>query len=125
MQGARWPRTEESVPVWLHDAPRHRPPTAFLVKRNCTGPDAGQLCRAGGLFGARVALGHPWLGGVGMCSVVHPPHRLPPNSSRLGLQLKATECLAVRLGQTLSDSRTTLPPRQLEYLAPYRCVLFV
>ena len=45
--------------------------------------DAGQLCR-GGYLGARVDLGHPWLGGVGMCTVRLPtPPLTPPCSSRL------------------------------------------
>ena len=37
--------------------------------------DAGSIVQ-GGLLGARVALGHPWLGGVGMCTL-RLPHPCP------------------------------------------------
>ena len=72
--------------------------------------DAGQMCR-GGYLGARVDLGHPWLGGVGMCTVrlSHPSPDSPPAPVVWWLQPKATVCLAARLAQTLSGVSPALP----------------
>ena len=74
--------------------------------------DAGAIVQ-GGLLGAIVALGQPWLGGVGMCTLrlPHPCPDSPPAPVVWWLQPKATVCLAARLAQTLSGvSPPAFPP---------------